>query len=176
MHAVALAARELANFFLLVRALEVEGADVGSAVHLALGERDDVIATGDFLPNVLFGVERVARLIDIAELHGFPDLDRARVRVLLAGDHAEQRRLAGAVGADDADDAAGRQLERELVDQHSVAVTFAEIDDVDDVLAEPLGDRNDNLRAGRRLLVALPDELVVSGNARLGLGLTGSRR
>ena len=100
----------------------------------------------------------------------------ARVRLLLAGDHAEKRRLAGAVGADDADDAAGRQLERKLVDEQPVAVAFAEIDDVDDVLAEPLGHGNDDLRAGRRLLVALPDELVISRDARLGLGLTRSRR
>src|SRR5450755_4872491 len=98
MHAVALAARELADLLLLVRALEVEGADVGSAVHLALAERDDVVAPGDFLPDILFAVERVARLIDIAELNALADLDRTRVGLLLAGDHAEQRCLAGAVG------------------------------------------------------------------------------
>src|SRR6202166_4517333 len=60
MHAVALAAGELANLLLLVRALEVEGADVSSSVHLALAERDDVVAAGDFLPYVLLAVERVA--------------------------------------------------------------------------------------------------------------------
>src|ERR1700688_3966140 len=135
MHAVALAAGELANLLLLVRALEVEGADIRSAVHLALAERDDVVAAGDFLPDVFLAVERVARLIDIAKLNALADLDRARVRLLLAGDHAEQWRPAGTVGSDDADDAARRQLERELVDQHPVAVAFAEIDDVNDVLA-----------------------------------------
>jgi hypothetical protein len=45
----------------------------------------------------------------------------AAVGLLLAGDHAEQRRLAGAVRADDADDAARRQLEAEVVDQQPVA-------------------------------------------------------
>jgi hypothetical protein len=43
---------------------------------------------------------------------------------LLAGDHPEQRRLAGAVGADDADNAAGRQLERQIVDQQPVAIAL----------------------------------------------------
>ena len=79
-------------------------------------------------------------------------------------------------GADDADDAAGRQLERELVDEQSVAIALRQGLDVDDVLAKPLGDGNDDLRGGRRLLVALPDELVVSGDARLRLRLTRSRR
>ena len=69
-----------------------------------------------FLPS-----SAVARLVDIAELHRLADLDRARVRLVLPGDHAEQRGLAGAVRADDADDAAGRQLEGEIVDQQIVA-------------------------------------------------------
>ena len=41
-----------------------------------------------------------------------PSRSVAGVGLLLADDHAQQRRLAGAVGADDADDAAGRQAER----------------------------------------------------------------
>ena len=98
------------------------------------------------------------------------------VRLLLAGDHAEERRLAGAVGADDPDDAAGRQLERKLVDEQPVAVALREIDEVDHVLTEPLGDGNDDLRRRRRLLVALLDQFVVGGDARLGLGLPRFRR
>src|ERR1700733_12232698 len=176
MHAVALAAGELADLLLLVRALEVESPHIGAAVHLALAERDDVVAAGDFLPNIPFAVERVARLIDIAKLDTLADLDRARVWLFLTGDHAEERRLAGAVGADHADDPAGRQLEREFVDEHPIAIAFAKIDDVDDVLAQPLGHGNDNLRAGWRLLVALPDKLVIGSDTRLRLGLTRSLR
>src|ERR1700678_3684409 len=103
MHAGGLAAGELADLLLLIRALEVEGADVGSAVHLALAERDEVVAAGDFLPYILLAIERVARLIDIAKLYALANLDRARVRLFLPSDHAEERGLAGAVGADDAD-------------------------------------------------------------------------
>ena len=111
MDAVALAARQHADLLLLVGALEVEGAAIGARIDLALAEIEDVVAAGDFLPHGLLVVQRVARLVDIAELHRLADLDRAGVGLVLTGDHAEQRRLAGAVRADDADDAAGRQLE-----------------------------------------------------------------
>jgi hypothetical protein len=49
---------------------------------------------------------RIAALVDVGDLHRFADLDFAGVRLFLAGDHAEQRRFAGAVRADDADDGA----------------------------------------------------------------------
>ena len=96
--------------------------------------------------------------------------------LLLAGDHVEKRRLAGAVGANDADDAAGRQLERQLVDEQPVAVAFRQIDEIDDVLAEPLSHGNDDLRRRRRLFIALLDQFVISRDTRLGLGLTRPRR
>jgi hypothetical protein len=76
-----------------------------------------LLAAGDLLPDRLARVERVARLVDVGELHGLAEPQRARVGLLLADDHAEQRRLAGAVAADHADDAAARQREREVVDQ-----------------------------------------------------------
>jgi hypothetical protein len=60
-------------------------------------------------------------------------LDRAGVGLLLAGDHAEQRGLAGAVRADDADDAAGRQLERQVLDQQPVAEALVQALGLDDV-------------------------------------------
>ena len=125
-HAVALAARERADLLLLVGALEVERADSRRAtLHLALAEHEHVVAAGDLLPDGLLAVERVARLVDIAELHRLADAERAGVGLLLAGDHAEQRGLAGAVRADDADDAAGRQLEGQVVDQQLVAEALA---------------------------------------------------
>src|SRR5215475_9805295 len=111
MHAIALAARERADLLLLVGALEVEGRAIGARVHLALAQEDDVVAAGDFLPDVLLAVERVTRLVDIAEVDGFADRDGTLVGLLLSGDHAEQRGLAGAVRANHPDDAAGRQLE-----------------------------------------------------------------
>ena len=91
--------------------------------------------------------------------------------VLLLGDHPEQRGLAGAVGADHADDAARRQLEGEIVDQHAVAKALAEAFEVDDVLAEPLGHGNRDLRGLGLLLARLLQQILIALVARLGLGL-----
>src|SRR5919106_1874207 len=111
MHAVALAAGKLADLLLLVGTLKVEVGAISARVHLALAKLDDVVAARDLFPDGFLCVERVARLVDVAELHRFADLNRTFVRLLLARDHAEQSGLAGAVRADNADDAAGRQLE-----------------------------------------------------------------
>jgi hypothetical protein len=75
---------------------------------------------------------------------------------LLPGDHPEQRGLAGAVRADDADNAAGRQLERQIVDQQPVAIALLQAFDLDHLVAEPLARRNDDLRlAGTAVSAAL---------------------
>src|SRR6202011_2985108 len=116
MHAVALAARERADLLLLVGALEVERRAIAARIDLALAEKNEFVAAGNFLPHGFLAVERIARLVDIAEMHALADRDGALVRLVLPGDHAEQRGLAGAVGADHADNAAGRQLEGEVVD------------------------------------------------------------
>src|SRR5215813_12300819 len=126
MHPVPLAARERRDLLLLVGALEVEGGAVGARIHLALAERNDVLPAGNFLPHVLLAVERIAGLIDVAEMNRFADLDRALVGFFLSDDHAKQRRLAGTVRADHADDAARREPEGEIVDQEVVAIAFLE--------------------------------------------------
>ena len=96
--------------------------------------------------------------------------------LLLPGDHPEQRGLAGAVGADHADDAARRQLEGEILDQHAVAEGLVEALEVDDVLAEPLGHRNGDLRGLALLLARLLQQIFIALVARLGLGLARLRR
>jgi hypothetical protein len=75
MHAVALAAREVADLLLLVAALEVERRAVGAAVHLVLAELDHLVAAGDLLPDGLVRVERVAALVDVAELDRLAEAD-----------------------------------------------------------------------------------------------------
>ena len=55
--AVALAARQLTDLLLLVGAAEVEGADIGTRPHLLLAEAEDLELVGDFLPDVLVGIE-----------------------------------------------------------------------------------------------------------------------
>src|SRR5436309_3218064 len=152
MHTVAFSARQGADLLLLVGASEIEGRTIGARVHLPLAELNDVLPAGDFLPDVLLAVERIAGLIDIAEIHRFADLDAALVLFFLADDHAKERRLAGAVRPDHADDAAGRQAESEIVDQEVVAIALAQLFEVDNGLPQPLRDRNNDLRALRGLL------------------------
>ena len=124
--AVALAARQVLDPLLLVGALEVEPGDVGARRDLALADLEDLGALRDLVEHGLVAVERVAALVDVGQLDGLADAQRAAVGLLLPGDHAEQRRLAGAVGADDADDAAARQVEGQILDQQVVAVGLAQ--------------------------------------------------
>ena len=91
----------------------------------------------------------------------------------LAGQHAEERGLAGAVRADDADDAARRQREGQVVDQLAVGVVLLEVLDGDDVLAEARAVRDDDLGGGDLLALGLGGELVVGVDAGLLLGLAG---
>src|SRR3954471_3151787 len=105
-HAVALAAGQGADLLLLVGALEIERRAVAARVDLALAQKNELVAAGNLLPHVLLAVERIARLIEIAEMYAFADPDGALVRRLLLGDHSEQSGLAGAVRADHADDSA----------------------------------------------------------------------
>ena len=172
MHAVALAARKLADLLLLIRALEIEPAAIGAARHFALAERDHVVAAGNLLPDRLFRVERVARLVDITQLHRLADADRAAIGLFLADDHAEQRGFAGAVRPDDADDAARRQAEAEIVDQQLVAEAFRQSLGLDDDAAETRAGRNGDLRlAGLLAAGGLIGQLLVGFDARLGFGL-----
>src|SRR5690348_8941574 len=122
MHSVSLTAREDVHLLLLMRPLGVAGADIDSRLRGALAEVDHYLAAADLIRRRAVRVQAVARLVDVAEPDGVADAEFAAIGRVLAGDHAEQRRLAGAVRADDADDAAWRQLERQLIDQQVVAV------------------------------------------------------
>ena len=169
LQAVALAARELADLLLLLGALEVEAGDVGAAVDRAVAERDLVPAARDLLPDGLRRVERVARLVDVGELDGLAEPQRARVGLLGAGDHPHQRRLAGAVGADHADDPAARELEAEIVDQHAVAVGLAQAVGLDDDVAEPRAGGDVDLDLVELDVAVLGEQRLVGVEARLRL-------
>ena len=126
---------------------------------------------GDLLPDGLVGVERVARLVDVGHLHGLADAQRARVGLLLAGDHPEERRLARAVGADDADDAAGRQREAEVLDEQVVAEALAQVLGLDDDVAQVRRGRDVDLDLVELDVALLGDERLEVLQARLLLGL-----
>src|SRR5690606_3987081 len=131
----ALAAGEDADGLLLVAAGEVEPAEVGAAVDLAAAEADHVEPVGDLLPDGLLGVERPV-LVDVSELDGLADAEAPGVGLDLARDHAEERRLARAVGPDHADDAAGWEAEGEVLEEHLLAVGLRDALGLDDDVAE----------------------------------------
>src|SRR5690606_25490740 len=110
------------------------------------------------------------------ELYAVADGDRAGVGLLMAGDHAEERRLAGAVRSDDADNAARRQLEGKAVDQKLVAIALFQVLERYDVLAKARARRD--LDGGEGLLFALGlrGHFLVALQARLRLGLPRLRR
>src|SRR5208282_2958583 len=176
MHAVALPTRELPHLLLLIGALEVEGGDVGSARHAVLAELELIEAVRDLLPHRLLRAERVARLVDVAELHRFTDAELAPVGLLLACDHAEERRLAGPVGPDDADDRTGRHAKAQVLDQEPLAIGLADVLGLDHQIAEPRAGRDDDLGLVGRAIAALGEERLIRADARLALGLTRARR
>src|SRR5262245_17994980 len=170
--AIALAARELAHFLLLVGTLEIEPANIGPGLHLAVPELDHVVAARDLLEHRLLAVERVARLIDITELHRLADADRAFIGFVIADDHAEQRGLAGAVRPDYADNAARRQLEGEIVDQQLFAEALVQLIGFDHDIAETGPGRNGDLCPAALVARRFGEHLLVGADARFGLGLT----
>src|SRR5204862_7988990 len=133
---------ELARGLQLVASAEVEAAEIGARLDLEAPDGEDVLAAGYRVPDVVLVVE-LARLVHDRHLHRVADGDLAGVGLLLAGDHAEERGLAGAVRADDADDRARRDLEREVVDEHAVAVALGDVLELDHLVAEALGHGNE---------------------------------
>src|SRR6185437_14913943 len=94
---------------------------------------------------------------------------------LTAGQHPKQCRLAGAVRADDADDAAAGKAERQVVYEQALAVTLAQSLDLDDELAESLPGRNVDLVGLVALLELARSQLLVTLQAGLALRLAGLR-
>ncbi len=103
---------------------------------------------------------------------------RAAVGRLLADEHPEQRRLARAVGPDDAHDPGPRQRERQVLDQQPVAVALAQVLDLDDRVAQPRTRRDGDLELPCTPLVVLRlgQQLLVGAEAGLALRLPRPRR
>ena len=145
-------------------------------------ELDRVVAAGDLLPDGARRVEVGARLVDVGELDRVADAERAGVRLLLAGDHAEERRLAGAVRADHADDPAGRQREGQVLEEQPVAEALGHAVGLDHEVAEPRAGRDVDLDAVELLRALLGEQPLVgrrgapstSRAARVGLIRTHS--
>ena len=97
--------------------------------------------------------------IDVRELDGLAHHERAGVRLLLAGDHPEEGRLAGAVRPDHADDPAGGKVERQVLHQEPVAEALLDVLGPDDDVAEPRPGRDVDLDRVDPLRLVLGEEL-----------------
>ena len=91
------------------------------------------------------------------------------------GDHPHQRRLAGAVRADHADDPAARELERQIVDQDAVAVGLAQAVGLDDDVAEARTGGDVDLDLVELDVAVLGEQRLVGVQARLRLVAPGAR-
>src|SRR5229473_2812744 len=110
-NAIALAARQLRHFALLVGSFKIKLGHIAARGYFSFAQHQVFRPAGDFLKNGLAGVERVAILIDIGGQNRVADAQAARIRLLLADNHAEKRGLAGAVRADDAHNPALGKIE-----------------------------------------------------------------
>jgi hypothetical protein len=120
--------------------------------------------------TVLLVVQGVAALVDVGELDGVADAQLAAVGLLLADHHAEQGGLAGAVGADDADDAAARQVEAQVRRSAAGRRRPCAGLGLDDQVAQARARRDVEFVGLVALLVVL-EQLLEARQARLALGL-----
>ena len=74
------------------------------------------------------------------------------------------------------DDAARRQLEGQVLEEHPVAVGLADSLRLDHHIAQPRAGRDVDLQLLAAPLVLLAQQLVVGADARLALGLAGAWR
>ena len=86
-----------------------------------------------------------------------------------ADDHAKQRGLACAIGADDSDDATPRQVEVQILHQQQFAVSLAELVRDHHILAEARSGRDVDLEGPLLRALGFGEQLVVARDPRLGL-------
>ena len=91
---------------------------------LRLAADHDMVAAaaGQRLGQGRLGIETFAMLVERRHLDVGAKADTAAVRCAAAGQHLDQRGLAGAVRADDADAVAALDADGEVVDDLSLAI------------------------------------------------------
>src|SRR5690554_6282679 len=106
MQAATLTTGQILDELLLIRALEVETANIAARGNLVVADANHVLPVRNLLPHGLVAIQIVAVLIHAGYLHGFAQHDFTGIRLLLTGNHAEQGGFTGTVTADDADNRA----------------------------------------------------------------------
>jgi hypothetical protein len=103
---------------------------------LRLPSSSCLLAVADLLPHRLLAVQCLAALVDVAQFDRLSDFQFTAVRFFLADDHAKERRLARAVGADNADDGPRRHVEGHVLDQQPIAEALVDLLGADDDVAQ----------------------------------------
>ncbi len=144
-HAVPLAARQIADLLLLVGAGEIEPGHVGPGVDLAAAHFDRVVPAGDFFEHRVVGGQSVAVLVDVAHVRRSDPMrivpeSGFSVPMIMRNSVV----LPAPLGPMMPDDAAGRQAEAEIFEQHLIAIGLGDFVGLDDQFAERLARRNLN--------------------------------
>ena len=142
MDAVSFPSGEHRHLFLLIGPGEIEAGHIGARIYLPLAELNGIISAGNDLPDGLVRIEDIAALIDVCQLYGFSDLEGARIRLFLPGDHPEKGGLSCSVRSDNPYDSARREGESHSFHKNIVAVCLAHVIGLDDDIAQP-GSRGD---------------------------------
>ncbi len=110
---------------------------------LRLAADHDMVAAaaGQGFGQRRFGIEAFAVLVERRHLDIGAEPDRAAVGRVAAGQHMDQRGLAGAVRADDADAVAALHPDRKAVDDLAIAIGLGDVLGLDDELAGFVGFR-----------------------------------
>ena len=124
------------------------------------------------------GIEARAVLVEDHDLEGFRVLDRAFVGLLLAGEEAQQRALAAAVRAQQAESRAGTQHQVEPAHDPPLAVAVRDVLRDQQALGPPLRRREVDVDRGRLRARVEVAELVLEPlglvDPRLGLARAGA--
>src|SRR5690606_20953512 len=168
----AFTAGQILDELLLVGALEVEASDVAAGGHFVAAYGDHVEAVGDLFPDGLVAIKVVPALIHAGDLHRFTNDDLTAVGLFLAGDHAQEGRLARTVATDHPHDGALGNAQTQVVDQHTVAIALGDVVQLDDLVTQSRTGGNIDLVGFAALLELLGLHLFEALQTGLGLGLT----
>ena len=124
---VALAAGQRAHRRVGARRREQEVAQVAHHVFAAAADLDPFAARGDGVGQRRVEVQRAAHLVEVGHLQLGAAAHRARTRLQFAEDQLQQRRLAGAVGPDQADLVAAQEGGAEMADDGLLAACRREV-------------------------------------------------
>src|ERR1700680_729269 len=172
MESPAFATREVADALLLIRTLEVETPEIRPRRHFDLSNLEEIEPPAHVVEDGLGVVERFATLIDDAEFDRCTDRNLSRIGTFAACDHSEERRLAGPIGADDADDRARRDAEVDVVHQEPLAVRLANPGKFDHAIPKTVGDGNEYLLGLVAALIFVTRKFLKARDAALALGVS----